>query len=240
MTEQTKHQNIHEAIAAISREATAIGKDSKNTQQGFSFRGIDAVMNAMHPLFAKHGVFIAPECLDDKVEERQTQRGGNLIYRILKIRYHFIHESGSEIASTFIGEGMDSGDKASNKAAAVSLKYALTQLLLLPYDEVDPDATTPEPSKRKPIAKQAPKPAAKPPAHEPDELEAAGLGNGDGMPPAPKASSKDIKSWYNDALKKYGTNELVQEALFAVTGKAHSKDLTIEDIMDLNKALAVE
>ena len=45
-----------------------------------------------------------------------------------------------------MGEGMDSGDKAATKAMAVALKYALTQMLLLPYDEVDPDKTTPPPS----------------------------------------------------------------------------------------------
>jgi hypothetical protein len=92
---------------------------------------------------------VLPEVLEDATENRETKSGGSLIYRVLRIRFNFIAEDGSSAACTVIGEGMDTGDKASNKAMAVALKYALTQMLLLPYDEVDPDATTPEPSKPK-------------------------------------------------------------------------------------------
>ena len=134
---------IAQRLASIMSEARAIGKDSKNAQQGFNFRGIDAVMNHLHPIFAKHEVFILPEVLADRTEERQTKSGGNLIYRVLTVQFHFTTSDGSSVQSTVIGEGMDTGDKAANKAMAVALKYALTQMLLLPYDEVDADATTP-------------------------------------------------------------------------------------------------
>ena len=44
-----------------------------------------------------------------------------------------------------VGEGMDSGDKASNKAMSVALKYACFQLFMIPTEEmVDPDAETHE------------------------------------------------------------------------------------------------
>lgn len=137
---------IYKQLAGIMAEAKAIGKDSKNQQQGFNFRGIDAVMNHLHPLFTKHGVIILPEVLDDKSEERKTKSGGNLIYRILRIAFNFTASDGSSARCVVMGEGMDSGDKAATKAMAVALKYALTQMLLLPYDEVDPDKTTPPPS----------------------------------------------------------------------------------------------
>lgn len=140
---------IHEAMSEIIKEATSIGKDSINKMQGFNYRGIDAVMNHLHPVFAKHGVVIMPEVLEDKSEERETKAGGTLIYRILKIKFHFVAEDGSEITATMMGEGMDSGDKAITKAHAVALKYVLTQALLLPYDEVDPDGDTPPDSKKK-------------------------------------------------------------------------------------------
>lgn len=150
MSEQNtvnSHGNVYAALAAISRDAGAIGKDSKNTQQGFAFRGIDAVMNHLHPLFARHGVVILPEVIGERTEDRETKSGAHLIYRVLTIKVRFAHESGSDASCVVIGEGMDSGDKASNKAMAVGLKYALTQMLLLPYDEVDPDADTPPDSK---------------------------------------------------------------------------------------------
>ena len=153
-------------LCKIALEVRAIGKDSKNQQQGFSFRGIDAVMNHLHPLFAKYSVVILPEVMEDRTEERQTAKGTNLIYRVLKIKYRFVADDGSELCCVVIGEGMDTGDKAANKAMAVALKYALSQTLLLPYDEVDPDAetqpeSTPKKSNRTAVPPPDPKAATK-------------------------------------------------------------------------------
>ena len=55
--------DIYQKINAIMRELPAIGKDKQNKQQGFAYRGIDDVMNALFPLLAKHGVFVVPEVL---------------------------------------------------------------------------------------------------------------------------------------------------------------------------------
>ncbi len=52
-----ENAKIYTAIPAIMDEIGHIGKDIKNQQQGFMFRGIDQVMNTMKPLMAKHGVF---------------------------------------------------------------------------------------------------------------------------------------------------------------------------------------
>ena len=76
---------IHEKIIAVMADSDAISKDRRNQQQGFNFRGIDDVYNALHPLLAKHGVFSATKVLSERAEERQTKSGGNLIYRILKL-----------------------------------------------------------------------------------------------------------------------------------------------------------
>lgn len=58
------------------REIGAIGKDSKNQQQGFFYRGIDAVYNALNPVMAKLGLFICPEVLEQTREERQGRKIG--------------------------------------------------------------------------------------------------------------------------------------------------------------------
>lgn len=134
-------QMIHEKIIAILADADAISKDRRNQQQGFNFRGIDDVYNALHPLLAKHGVFSTTEVLSERSEERQTAKGGTLIYRILTVKFTFYAADGSHVESVMIGEGMDSGDKASNKAMAIAHKYALLQLLAIPTEDAkDPDA----------------------------------------------------------------------------------------------------
>lgn len=115
---------ITKSLCAITAEIGSIAKSKKNQQQGYSFRGVDDLMNALHPLFAKYGVLMVPEVLESTREERVTAKGSALISAILKIKYHLIGMDGSEITATVIGEGMDTADKASNKALAVAFKYA--------------------------------------------------------------------------------------------------------------------
>lgn len=140
---------INAAIIGIMRKVGAIGKDRKNQQQGYNFRGIDDAMNALHHLFADEGVFITTEVLEQTREERQNKSGGLLIYSILKVRFTFHALDGSMRICEMIGEGMDSGDKASNKSLSVALKYALLQMFLIPTKEfIDPENDNPEPRPR--------------------------------------------------------------------------------------------
>lgn len=142
--------NIYESITKIMEEIPAIGKDQTNKTQGFKYRGIDDVMNTLQPLLSKNKVFIVPQILEQTREERTTNKGGNLIYSICKIKYIFYAEDGTYIEAVTVGEGMDSGDKATNKAMAIAMKYALFQVFCIPTEEMkDPDGETPEESKPK-------------------------------------------------------------------------------------------
>ena len=137
--------NIFQTINAVMADVGAVGKTSRNAQQGFMFRGIDAVMNAINPALVKNKCFVVPEILEQTREERQTSKGGLLIYSICKVKYTFYAEDGSFITAVVIGEGMDSGDKATNKAMSIAFKYACFQVFCIPTEEmVDPDAETHE------------------------------------------------------------------------------------------------
>lgn len=126
------------------QEGYAITKNKRNQQQGFMYRGIDDVMNTFQPLLAKNKIFVVPEVLNEHREERTTGKGATLLYSVLKIKYTFYAEDGSHVSAVVIGEGMDSGDKASNKAMAVAMKYAMFQTFCIPTEEMtDPDSETP-------------------------------------------------------------------------------------------------
>ena len=132
---------IHELIGTAMKKIGAIGKDSVNEQQKFKYRGIDAVYNALNPVMAELGMFICPEIIDQKREERVTKNGAVLTYTLLTIKYTVYAPDGSSIELTVVGEGMDSGDKSSNKAMSVAMKYAMFQLFFIPTEELkDPDA----------------------------------------------------------------------------------------------------
>lgn len=131
--------DIYKAISNVMAEIGAIPKDKQCTQgSGFKYRGIDSVMDALHPILSKNKVFIVPEVLEQAREERQSKNGGVLTYSICKIKYTFYTEDGSNVSSVVIGEAMDSGDKATNKSMAIAFKYACFQVFCIPLED-DPD-----------------------------------------------------------------------------------------------------
>lgn len=133
---------IFRQIAQVMKDVGAVAKKDRNAQQGFNYRGIDAVMNAINPAFQKHGVFVVPAILEQIREVKTTQKGSVMNYSICKIEYRFYAEDGSYVRAVVVGEAMDSADKATNKAMAVAFKYACFQVLCIPTEEMkDPDAS---------------------------------------------------------------------------------------------------
>ena len=139
-----ENKKIYESIINVMDEIGAVGKNKKNTQgAGFMYRGIDDVMNALQPALIKHKVFIVPTVLSEERSERSSSKGGLLLYTRLTIRFDFIAIDGSSISATVIGEAMDSGDKATNKAMSIAFKYACFQVFCIPTEEMqDPDSET--------------------------------------------------------------------------------------------------
>lgn len=164
-------KNIYETISEVMKKLGAVKKGSYNNAQKYRYRGIDDLMNALAPVLAREKLFVVPEVLEHHREERVSLQNKALISSVCKIRYTFYAEDGSHVEAVVIGEGMDSGDKASNKAMAAAFKYACFQVFCIPTEEsekkegmVDPDAESPEvkprpqegkrPSKDDPITPQ--------------------------------------------------------------------------------------
>mgnify|MGYP000270408979 CR=1 FL=1 len=132
---------IFEKLAAIQKEIDPIAKTQTNQGQRYNFRGVDDVYNALHPLLAKHEVVTMPRVLKARREERVTPKGSELIYTMLKVEFAFYAADGSTVSCVCEGEGMDSGDKSTNKAMAAAHKYALTQVFTIPYEgQIDADS----------------------------------------------------------------------------------------------------
>jgi hypothetical protein len=134
---------IHERLLAVMNDVQAVGKNDRNAQQGFNFRGIDAVINAVGPAFRKHGVLVVPAV--QAVEHSQVEVGKNrtpMGHVRLEVAFEFLASDGSRVEAVVPAEAMDSGDKATAKAMSVALRTALLQVLALPTDEPDPDASS--------------------------------------------------------------------------------------------------
>lgn len=159
---------IYSAISCVMNDMGVVAKNKLNKQQGFKFRSIDDVYNALHPALAKNKVFIVPEVISQERIVKHTKSGTEMEHVICNIRFTFFAEDGSFIQTVIPGEGMDTGDKATNKAMAIAYKYACFQVFCIPTEEMDdPDAERPEldqesdgkkqPTKKAGTKKQAPK-----------------------------------------------------------------------------------
>jgi hypothetical protein len=131
-----------EVVASVMAAVQSLGKNDKNTSQGFKFRGIDAVMNAVGPALRRHGGFVVPEILKADYASVPSKSGGVLNVARLEVAYSVYGEVGDPITGSVVAEAFDSGDKATAKAMSVAYRTFLLQLLCLPTDEPDPDSFT--------------------------------------------------------------------------------------------------
>ena len=139
-------QTVYQLIAAVSADIAkqGIAKDRNNALQGYKFRGIDDVYNALSPIMSAHGLVILPRILGRIVTERTTTKGGVLFYVTVEAEFDFVssHDGSHHTVRTF-GEAMDSGDKATNKAMSAAYKYAMFQAFCIPTEgDNDADSST--------------------------------------------------------------------------------------------------
>lgn len=136
---------VHTAWAAVMADVRAVGKNDEVTQgpARFNFRGIDGVLNAVGPIFRKHGVYVAPIGVDVlSTEHNPTKSGGMMKNVTICVTWRVTGPAGDFWTGVSLGEGADAGDKAISKAHSVAYRTFLIQSLALPTDEPDPDATT--------------------------------------------------------------------------------------------------
>lgn len=154
----TKPQEVYKAIAAVTRALgrAGISKDRKNDQQGYKFRGIDDIYNALNSELAAAELCIIPRVMAREVVERVSGNNRALFYVTIHAEYDIVSAvDGSCHTASAYGEAMDSGDKATNKAMSAAYKYMAMQLFCIPTEgDNDADATTHEVVSRNAVSPQ--------------------------------------------------------------------------------------
>ena len=141
--------SVVECLSTAMEAIRSVGKTGKNTQQNYSFRGIDSVVNAASPAFRQVGVVVTPELRSVDYETVEVGNKRSLMQSCkVVVAYTFHGPAGDSITATTPGEAMDSGDKATAKAMSVAFRIALLQALAIPTDEADPDEHSYERSPR--------------------------------------------------------------------------------------------
>jgi hypothetical protein len=134
-------KNIYGAITQVMLEMDAVAKGRTNVQQGWKFRGIDDLYNALQKIMARFGVFTVPILIKPILKESFTFKNGNTGFHVIsEYTFRFYAADASFVDAVAIGEAMDQGDKAYNKAASIAHKYALLAVFCIPTEEdKDPD-----------------------------------------------------------------------------------------------------
>jgi hypothetical protein len=160
---------VYQAIAAVSAALShdGIAKGRKNTQQGYNFRGIDDVLNALSSALVTAGLVILPRCTERVVVERETKTGGALFNVTCRVEFDLVSaEDGSKHTVCTYGEAMDSADKATNKAMSAAYKYLALLVFCIPTEaslETDADYTTHDVKPKPKAEERQPESEPKPP-----------------------------------------------------------------------------
>ena len=141
---------VYQAIGVVSHTMSAqgISKARNNTAQGYKFRGIDDVLNALSSALVAAGLVILPRVVERNVVERTTSKGGAIFYVTCKVEFDLVAtEDGSRHTVCTYGEAMDSADKATNKAMSAAYKYLALLVFCIPTEasaDTDADFSTHE------------------------------------------------------------------------------------------------
>ena len=139
---------VYKAIGAVSAALRhdGISKSNKNVQQGYNFRGIDDVLNALSGALVANGLVILPRCVSREVVERTTAKGSALFFVTCCVEFDLVStDDGSKHTVCTYGEAMDSADKATNKAMSAAYKYLALLVFCIPTiatPDNDADYTT--------------------------------------------------------------------------------------------------
>jgi hypothetical protein len=138
MTTAHVYQAINEVTARMASEG--LSKSRSNQAQGYTFRGIDDVYNALARVLADAKLCILPRVRERWAVERPTKSGGLATFTTLLIDFDLVSAvDGSKHTITTVGEAQDSADKSSNKAMSAAMKYACLIAFQIPT-EGDNDA----------------------------------------------------------------------------------------------------
>lgn len=135
--------SIFQLLNEAKQKVGAVGKSERNSAQGFNFRGIDTVVNAVGPVFNELGIINTPTVIEHLYDTVEIGKGRTPMGHVtMVVKYTFYGLDGSHVEAQVASEAMDSGDKAVAKAMSVAWRTALIQVLNLPTDEPDPDSVS--------------------------------------------------------------------------------------------------
>jgi hypothetical protein len=139
-------KKVYAAISAVTADLAerGIAKTRLNENEGYRFRGIDDLYNALSPLLAKHRLCLLPRTLERQATRQAGQGGDTLVLIVVRVAFDFVSADDSSVHTIEVwGEAIDGSDKGTNKAVSAAFKYAAFQIFCIPLEpSADADLST--------------------------------------------------------------------------------------------------
>ena len=137
MADRTVHTRMADALADL-----AYIPKGKSSGVNYEFRGIDALMNHLHPVLATHGLFLSPRVLDDwqvnMIAGTNNRQQTQALFRVCVDVY--APDGSCVTLGPGLAQSHDYGDKAVYQAQQNAIKYVLLEAFCIPTEEQDMDA----------------------------------------------------------------------------------------------------
>ena len=123
-------------MSEVMKEVGYIQKDATNNFQNYTYASAQAVYGKVREALSERGIAV---CGD--VELVKSELVGAKLKHLVVTKHTLTFTDGKDSLSvSALGEGMDSGDKASMKSNTAGVKYCLAKAFLMSWGDDDPDA----------------------------------------------------------------------------------------------------
>lgn len=156
-------KSLAEAMSRVWARVRYVQKDKRMIGGGsYTYVSDAALIDAIRPELVVEGIVFAPVGMEPLAVEVFENKNGSRQNRVLlRVTYRFTHAAtGQTLDVVTCGEGMDVGDKATNKAMTAAAKYCLRQSFCVETGD-DPDDTPSHEQERKTAAKDNPQERAR-------------------------------------------------------------------------------
>lgn len=128
------------AMARVLAEVSTVAKDGRNDFHGYEYATEGALVAHVRSKLAAQGLAIFPSVIGHETAETKNARGKTSRLTTVTMAITIVHTSGQSMATQWIGQGEDAGDKGYYKAYTGAMKYFLMKTFLISTGD-DPEAT---------------------------------------------------------------------------------------------------
>jgi hypothetical protein len=150
------------AISSVMSDFSGYVQKDKRVEKGgnYTYASEAAFIDAVRPLIVKHGLVVQMVNMERECSDFTTKYGAVMQVTRVRVVYRIVHApSGEWLRYMTIGCGMDTGDKADNKAMTGAYKYLWREMCITATGD-DPDRERLEDVR--PDADHVPRPSGQP------------------------------------------------------------------------------